>query len=197
MNLKFLSGSNKQKEWQEGRRKKKFQTNHINVRTQPSVLSVTKCRRVLLCGAAFLCIVEDVVNLLACRHVSPCSQMLQHLCSCARVWAFTKASCSLCSVCIMHGLWVRICGARAGSAQVSAKAGAQRKQGERDVAQVRECSSACGLLSFALSSAVNGTPGWLVCQQCRPKISTHTPISLTKVSGGKTRSPETWSTLTY
>lgn len=40
-----------------------FQTDHINVRTQPSLLSVTECRRSLLCGAAFLCMVKDVVNL--------------------------------------------------------------------------------------------------------------------------------------
>lgn len=60
----------------EGRKVKKeiqvseFQTNHINVCTHSSVLSVTKCRRCenasLLCGAVFLCMVEDVVNLLAC-----------------------------------------------------------------------------------------------------------------------------------
>lgn len=40
-----------------------FQTNHINAHTQPSLLSVTECRRSLLCGAAFLCMVKDVVNL--------------------------------------------------------------------------------------------------------------------------------------
>lgn len=103
----FWGQTNRKNDRKEGE-KKKFQTNHINVSAQPSVLSVTKCQRLLLCGAAFLCIVEDVVNLLACRHVSPYSQMLQHLCSCARVWAFTKVSCSLCSVCIMHGLWAYI-----------------------------------------------------------------------------------------
>lgn len=70
------------------------------------------------------------------------------MCVCVRVCI--HKGLLLCSGCMMHRLWLYV-EHGAGSLQVSAKAGAQRKQGEKDVAQVREYSGSCGL-SFSLSA---------------------------------------------
>lgn len=109
------------------------------------------------------------------------------VCVCVRI----QKGFLLCSVCIMHMLWVYV-EHGAGCAQISAKASAQRKQEESDAAQVREYSVSCGL-SLSFSSDVNGAPGWLVYQQRWSEISTRIQ-PFPSFNEGKTRLDESCHT---
>ena len=91
----------------------------------------------LLCGAAFLCMSEDVVNLLAGLGVLPYRHSLSAgklVCVCVCVWVCVSGCIQegflLCTVCRLHRLWLNV-EHRAGSALVSAKAGAlEEAEGE-------------------------------------------------------------------
>lgn len=124
--------------WREGRRKRKYkklcfkQTTSIWAHSRLLVTKHHHCESAsLLCGAAFLCMSEDVVNLLAGLHELPYHHCLiggklLSVCVCVCI----REGFLLCTVCRLHRLWLNA-EHRAGSALVSAKAGAlEEAEGE-------------------------------------------------------------------
>lgn len=101
-------------------------------------------------------------------------------------------------MCTVYRLWVYV-ECRTGSAQVSAKAGAQRKQEERDVVQVTEYSVSCGLsLSLCLSVLCCEWSTWVigVSTVLARNLYTLAP-SLTKAGAGEPQLHEKCSRLTH
>lgn len=161
---------------QEGRRKNII----TGVSNQPhqcvcavsSALCNGAAARSHLCGAALLCILEDVVDVLVCLciHIYHSITHIQHIhklhqssvCVCVRACIHKRILS--CRVHKCTGLWL-LCGAqgRKFPRKQALRTGERRGMWCRDRERVRERAQRI-LCSLSLS-AVNGAPGCVACQQ--------------------------------